>query len=508
MIYLLQLLIALAQYPDFSCKPYSHKTQPYKSISLSLEIAFTKPNPNILVVGDIMIDYYLWGNCERISPEAPVQIVDVTRDSTILGGAGNVIQNLLAFGASVDIASVIGSDDPGRELVQMLEKLGAGVELLVRQPNRKTSKKTRIVAANQQVVRYDVESKDPIAADREEQLKQLLDQKIPQYDVVLISDYGKGVLTPSLTQFVIGRANACGIKVLIDPKGADFSKYAGAYLITPNKKEAGIATKIQIKDQASLEEAGFRMRQELNLNFAVITLSEDGIALFSDRLHLVPTKARDVFDVTGAGDTVLASLGFALANGLDVEEACLFANYAAGVVVGKVGSATATLDEIAEYVNSFLTEGSHFYIRSSERLPAVAARLRQNGKKVVLVEGVFDEVHPRQVRGLEAAKRLGDVLVVAVRADEPAGQRQRGNALSYSAEDRAYLLAALKVVDYVAIVAGAASQTFIRNISPDVLITDTPLAPAGPGEPHREGLHVMEWADVEALGSPSAVAAK
>jgi D-beta-D-heptose 7-phosphate kinase/D-beta-D-heptose 1-phosphate adenosyltransferase len=445
-----------------------------------------------------MIDYYLWGSCERISPEAPVQVVDIIKDSTILGGGGNVIQNLLAFGAKVDIASVIGSDEPGRELMQMLERIGAGVELLVRQPHRRTSKKTRIVAANQQVVRYDIESKEPIAAESEEQLKNLLDQNISRYDVVLLSDYGKGVLTPSLTQHIIKLANACGIKVLIDPKGVDYAKYAGAYLITPNKKEAGIATKTVIKDQASLEEAGFRLKQELDLEYAVITLSEDGIALFADRLHLIPTQVRDVFDVTGAGDTVLASLGFALANNLDIVDACHFANYAAGVVVGKVGSATATLDEIEAYASSFLKTGSHLYIRSSDTISGVAAKLRQNGKKIVMVEGTFDDVQARQVRGLEAAKGYGDVLIVAVASDESAGRARGGEKPLNSDEDRAYLLAALKVVDYVVILSDATSRSLVQNIQPDVLITDGNLQQVEWAS-LLPGTQVMDWAGVYAL---------
>jgi D-beta-D-heptose 7-phosphate kinase / D-beta-D-heptose 1-phosphate adenosyltransferase len=439
-----------------------------------LELTFTNPNPTILVLGDIMIDYYLWGNCERISPEAPVQVVDIIKDSTILGGGGNVIHNLLAFGAKVDIASVIGDDDSGNDLIRMLQEVGAGVGLLVRQPHRKTSKKTRIVAANQQVVRYDIESKEPISPESEDQLRVLLEDKIKQYDVVLISDYGKGVVTPSMSQFVIGLANRHGIRVLIDPKGTDYSKYAGAYLITPNKKEAGIAARTIIKDHHSLEEAGFRLKQELQLDYAVITLSEDGIALFDTGMHLIPTRARDVFDVTGAGDTVLASLGFAIANRLNIEDACHFANYAAGVVVGKVGSATATLDEIEAYVNSFLKAGSHLYIRSSDTVGQIAGRLRQNGKKIVLVEGVFDTVGPHQVRALEAAKSHGDVLMAAVCPDQTNAKKAGGGPPVHSQEDRSYLLAALKVVDYVVLLpSDGLDEGMLKSLKPEVLILNS-----------------------------------
>lgn len=426
-----------------------------------------------------MLDYYLWGNCERISPEAPVQIVDILKDSTILGGGGNVIQNLLTFGAQVDIASVIGDDDPGSQLIQMLRNIGAGVELLVRQPNRRSSKKTRIIAANQQVVRYDSESKDPISPESEERLLALLDAGMDLYDVVLVSDYGKGVLTPSLTQYVIKRAKASGIKVLIDPKGADYAKYAGAFLITPNKKEAGLATKTSIRDSGSLQDAGFKLKQDLQLEYAVITLSEDGIALFADQMHHIPTKARDVFDVTGAGDTVLASLGFAIANGIDIMDACHFANYAAGVVVSKVGSATATLDEIEEYVTSFVKSGSHLYIKSSDNIAQISAKLKESGKKIVFMDGVFDTVSPRRVKVLEAAKSYGDILIVGVNADASAGRVSSNGSLVNNEEDRAYLLAGLKVVDYVVIFPEDTSYELIRSIKPDILVKEQPAAGEG-----------------------------
>jgi D-beta-D-heptose 7-phosphate kinase / D-beta-D-heptose 1-phosphate adenosyltransferase len=448
-----------------------------------------------------MLDYYLWGNCERISPEAPVQVVDILKDSTILGGAGNVIQNLLAFGARVDIASVIGTDDPGDELIRMLQNIGAGVGLLVRQPQRKTSKKTRIVAANQQVVRYDVESKEAVSEESENRLAALIDTTIGAYDVVLISDYGKGVLTTGLTQHVIRKAKAAGVKVLIDPKGVDYSKYVGAYLITPNKKEAGMATKAVIKDKESLEEAGFKLKKELGLEYAIVTLSEDGIALFADQMHLIPTKVRDVFDVTGAGDTVLASLGFALANGLDIVDACHFANYAAGVVVGKVGSATATLDEIEEYVDSFLKASSHLYIRSSASISQIATRLRQNGKRIVFAEGFFDSLQPWQIRALETAKSYGDVLIVGVRSDEAAA---RGGLRATNPEtERAYLLSGLKVVDYVIIFSEGDSYTLLHNLKPAVCLMENSFSfPESSLEASVPEVKILSWADLHAQISP------
>jgi len=204
--------------------------------------------PNILVIGDLMIDHYLWGNCERISPEAPVQVVDIQKETTTLGGAGNVINNLKSLGASVTVLSVVGQDEVSHELKQMLDKIDT-TSFLVEEKNRKTSKKSRIMASNSQVVRYDNESKNDISSESEQKLISKFENELDKFDVILFSDYGKGVLTDTLTKELLKISKAKNKKVLVDPKGDDYSKYSGAYLLTPNKSEAQLATSIKINDE-------------------------------------------------------------------------------------------------------------------------------------------------------------------------------------------------------------------------------------------------------------------
>ncbi len=437
-----------------------------------MKINFKHPHPQILVVGDLMIDHYLWGTCNRISPEAPVQVIDVQRETTLLGGAGNVVNNLLTFGAKVEVGGVIGNDEAGKELMSMLQKAGAGTSLVQVQEGRKTSKKSRIIAANQQVVRYDKESKDNISKESEQKLLAGIEKNILQYQLVILSDYNKGVLTPTLTQSIINIAKKHNIKVLIDPKGMDYTKYTGAFLITPNKKEASTATHIEIQDEQTLQEAGFLLKRNYQLTYAVITLSEEGIAFFDEQsMHKIPTKAKAVYDVTGAGDTVLASLGFAIANDWNMIEACNFANYAAAVVISKVGSATATLSEIQEYIASYIPDfNSDTVIKTREEIVEIANDLRKRNKKIVFTNGCFDVLHLGHVKYLEKAKSFGDVLIVGVNADASV-KRLKGKERPINPEyDRAYLLASLNMVDYVVVFEEDTPYDLIQAISPEILV--------------------------------------
>ncbi|OHE08400.1 MAG: bifunctional heptose 7-phosphate kinase/heptose 1-phosphate adenyltransferase, partial [Sulfurimonas sp. RIFOXYC2_FULL_36_7] len=320
--------------------------------------------PNILVIGDLMIDHYLWGSCERISPEAPVQIVDIKNETTVLGGAGNVINNLVTLGAKVSVCSVIGRDDNGLELIAMLKSIDVDTTKILRHECRKTSKKSRVIASSQQVLRYDKESKEFISKDDAHEILNSLSDSICSYDTVILSDYGKGVLSHELCEGVLRLCKKNSIKVLVDPKGSDYAKYRGAYLLTPNKKEAILATGINIKDKDSLKNALLKLKEDCDLAISMITLSEDGIATFKDEMKLFPTVAKEVFDVTGAGDTVIASIAFALSADKSIEEAAAFANLAAGVVVGKIGSATVTLDEIEEYEATLHKSTSDAHIKS------------------------------------------------------------------------------------------------------------------------------------------------
>ncbi|PWE19599.1 D-glycero-beta-D-manno-heptose-7-phosphate kinase [Aliarcobacter skirrowii] len=426
--------------------------------------------PNILVIGDLMIDHYLWGSCDRISPEAPVQVVNVKKENSVLGGAGNVINNLVSLGSSVEVISVIGDDGVANELKTLLSNIGVSFDNLVVEKGRKTSKKSRLMASNQQVLRYDSESVDEISKNSSNKILEILEKNIKNYSAIILSDYKKGVLTTTLTQDIIKLANRYKIKVLADPKGKDFSKYKGAYTLTPNKKEAMEATNIDIKDEKSLVEALKSLKQNCNLEVSLITLSEQGIAIFDDELFTSPTAAREVFDVTGAGDTVIASITFALSCGVDIKKALYFANLAAGVVVGKIGSATASLDEIYEYESQLNKSSSSSHIKTFDEIEKLAKKLHSQGKKIVFTNGCFDILHVGHVKYLEEAKSYGDVLILGLNADSSVRKLKGESRPINSQDDRAYILASLESVDYVVIFEEETPYELIKLIKPHVLV--------------------------------------
>ena len=426
--------------------------------------------PKILVVGDLMIDHYIWGTCERISPESPVQIVDVTRETTLLGGGGNVINNLKALGAEVSVSSVIGDDDNGAELLNMLNEIDINTKNIILQSGRKTSKKSRVVAVNQQVLRYDKESKEDIHSDSASEILNSLSQSIAEYDIVILSDYAKGVLSEEVCQGVIELSKKNGVKVLVDPKGDNFSKYRGAYLLTPNKKEAILATGIDIKDENSLKEALLKLKKECDLGVSLITLSEDGIATYDDKLKVFPTVAKEVFDITGAGDTVIASIAFAISAGKSIEEVASFANLAAGVVVGKIGSATVSIDEIEEYEASLHKSTSDAHIKNFEDIRSIVERYKNSGKRVVFTNGCFDILHVGHVKYLQEAKSFGDVLIVGLNSDESVSRLKGPTRPVNMAQDRAYILAALEAVDFVVPFSEDTPHELIKMIKPHVLV--------------------------------------
>ncbi|QOP43161.1 D-glycero-beta-D-manno-heptose-7-phosphate kinase [Sulfurimonas sediminis] len=431
---------------------------------------FKEAKPNILVVGDLMIDHYLWGSCERISPEAPVQVVDINKETTVLGGAGNVVNNLKALGANVSVSSVMGDDDNGKELVKMLHAIDVNTQNLIIEEKRKTSKKSRVIAVSQQILRYDKESKNNISNESVQKILESLANTIAMYDTVILSDYGKGVLTQELSQGIIALAKKHNVKVLVDPKGKDFSKYRGAYLLTPNKKEAVLATGIDIKDETSLKKALLKLKNECDLDVSLITLSEEGIATYEEEVKIFPTVAKEVFDVTGAGDTVIASIAFALSVGKSLEETAAFANLAAGVVVGKIGSATVTIDEIEDYEASLHKSTSDAHIKSFEEIAKIVQRYKKNGKKIVFTNGCFDILHVGHVKYLQIAKSFGDVLIVGLNSDASVSRLKGPSRPVNPAEDRAYLLAALEAVDFVVPFEADTPYELIKMIEPDVLV--------------------------------------
>ncbi len=312
-----------------------------------------QPNSKILVIGDLMIDHYIFGQSSRLSPEAPVPILLVQRETSTLGGAANVAQNLIAYKAEVFVCGIVGNDESGKKLLQMLKEGSIDAGFTYIDNNRVTTQKTRVIAGNHHITRIDHEVTIPLTDLLAKKIFDNIKLGIEAADIILLSDYNKGLLTPMFVQAIIEYANLTNKKVLIDPKGTDYAKYKGSYIIKPNRKELAEAAQIdKITDRNDLENAAYKVIELTDAQYLIVTLSEEGIAIFGkDRKSCIfPVKAKEVFDVTGAGDTVIATLANFLALGFSVEEACELANHAAAIVVKHIGSAVVSPQELIEHV--------------------------------------------------------------------------------------------------------------------------------------------------------------
>lgn len=302
----------------------------------------------LLVVGDLMLDHYIWGKVNRISPEAPVPVVNVTSESLLLGGAANVANNVLSLGGRVDLCGVIGQDDAGRKFLHALGQAGLKVDGVVTEKSRQTTKKTRIIAHSQQVVRFDREQRDKVSKEIQQRLSDFIQDRSKSVDGIIVSDYAKGVITPSLMHSLMTLARRNGISVIVDPKVGRFDLYQGVTVVTPNHLEAAQATGIETSNEEGLVTAGKMLLKRLASEAVLITRGEHGMSLFerSGNVTHIPTMAQAVFDVTGAGDTVISTLGLALAAGAQMREAAVLSNLAGGIVVGIVGTATVNRESL------------------------------------------------------------------------------------------------------------------------------------------------------------------
>ena len=428
------------------------------------ELDFT--GHNLLVVGDIMLDSYWQGVTERISPEAPVPVVHVKDKTMRVGGAGNVAVNISSLGADVKLLAMLGKDEAAQDLLELLDKNDVKSHCVLNE-NISTTTKLRVLAQHQQLIRLDFESQAFKLDYNEvaESFTQLLDGT----DVVVLSDHGKGVLSDA-SRF-IQAANAKNIKVLVDPKHKDFSKYRGAYLITPNKKEFE-AVVGPCDSQQELEDKAIATIAQCDLGGLLITQGEKGMTLVlkdGTSVHF-PARAQDVFDVTGAGDTVIASLAAGLAGGLSVEDAVHLSSIAAGIVVGRVGTSSVTINDIlqAEHIESSGNASSKIMTRPA--LDRFVNQTRMHNKSIVITNGCFDLMHSGHVRYLEQAAKLGDVLIVAVNSDASVkvlkGEQRPINKLN----DRMTVLAGLSSVDVVVSFEEETPQELICSIKPDILV--------------------------------------
>ncbi|HUP90757.1 MAG TPA: bifunctional D-glycero-beta-D-manno-heptose-7-phosphate kinase/D-glycero-beta-D-manno-heptose 1-phosphate adenylyltransferase HldE [Solimonas sp.] len=421
----------------------------------------------VLVAGDVMLDRYWIGPTSRISPEAPVPVVRIQKDETRPGGAANVALNVASLGASARLLGVVGTDEAARLLTAELDARKVA-SIFLRSADAPTITKLRVLSRNQQLIRLDFEeSLSVVGAFDRAALQAQFREALADIQAVILSDYGKGSLVDVAS--LIGIARELRKAVLIDPKGSDYRPYRGATLLTPNMTEFE-AVVGKTRDEEDIVVRGENLRKELDLDALLVTRSEHGMTLIQPGhapLHL-PTFAREVFDVTGAGDTVIATLGAALAAGQDLAQACRLANTAAGIVVGKLGTATVSPAELQRATR--LEHEHDAAVLDEEQLLERVAEARAHGEVVVMTNGVFDLLHVGHVKYLEAARKLGDVLIVAVN-DDASVQRLKGPSRPLNkVADRMKMLAALKCVDWVVPFSEDTPARLIGRVLPDLLV--------------------------------------
>lgn len=441
-------------------------------------------HPRVLVVGDVMLDRYVWGNAERISQEAPVVLLRADRREERLGGASSVATLLQALGARTSLIGVVGGDADGQQVRQILARLGIDAGGVVTDSGRPTTVKERYIGRAQarhpqQMIRVDYENREPVSGTVERDLVAVVAEKVRDADIVLVSDYDKGVCTPGLLAGATERAARRGVRVIADPtRGGDYAKYRGCSAITPNRLEAGLATGRTITTADDALWSAAELRDRLGLEAGIVTLDKDGMALAhaDGRSAVFPTRPRQVYDITGAGDMVMAALGLALASGADYDDAIRLANVAGGLEVERIGVATVTRDEIlADLLHApFRAAGAAVPAAGKVLwLPELLAELdrrRKAGGRVAFTNGCFDVLHAGHVGYLHEARRQADCLVVGLNSDGSVRQLKGPSRPLNTAEARATVLAGLQDVDYVTIFADPTPLALIEAIHPDVLV--------------------------------------
>ncbi|MFA5839932.1 MAG: D-glycero-beta-D-manno-heptose-7-phosphate kinase [Candidatus Margulisiibacteriota bacterium] len=421
----------------------------------------------VLVFGDLMLDEHIWSNVTRISPESPVPIADVQRITHVPGGCGNVAVNIAALGGYPYLIGIIGKDSSGSKLHKALKMAHVPTQYLIEDAERPTILKSRIIAGSQQVVRVDREDRTDISPELKNRIIKQLKQIIPLADAVIISDYGKGIVTEEIAQTIISLCKKKHTPVAVDPKGEDYSKYRNATIITPNQKEAALASNIPIHILRDVHKAGKKLLKQTLADYILITRGKDGMSLFPKKTKElnIPTLAREVFDITGAGDTVIATLSLACAAGAGMISAVILANMAASVVVGKIGTTPCYKIELEEALLGH--EPIARKIKSLSEIAPIVKNLHLQGNKIVFTNGCFDILHLGHVRYLHEAKKHGDILIIGLNSDASV-KALKGKDRPYVSEmERAEILASLECVDFVIIFSESRPDNLIKIIKPD-----------------------------------------
>ena len=444
-----------------------------------INILSNSSSPNILLIGDFMLDKYVWGEVKRISQEAPIPVLNVTSEEIRPGGAGSVANNLAHLGAKVCCYGVIGKDDEGKRLLDKLNSIGVQTDGIVQALDRPTTVKVRMMGhlqsagkGIQQLLRVDYEKVDDIEDDAQDEIIKKIKDGIQHVDIILISDMNKGVLSRRILETVIRLGKDNKVPVIVDPRlSNDYTIYKGATAITPNRFETKLATGIKITDVNSMKSAGKKLLGESFFEYVIITADKDGMFLYGNdgSSNLIPTVPKDVYDVSGAGDMVLSIFGFVVGCNNSFENAAMIANIAAGVEVGKIGAVPVSKSEI---LSELMGGANPLYtkIKVLDELEQILNKHRESNEKIVFTNGCFDILHIGHIEYLKFSKQQGDVLVIGLNTDRSV-REQKGEQRPFVSEDeRARLISALEDVNYVILFDELTPDKLIKSLRPDVLV--------------------------------------
>ncbi len=425
---------------------------------------------SVACVGDLMLDRFIYGSVERVSPEAPVPVLRVAREREMLGGAGNVARNLTSLGARCALAAVVGDDEAGHRTQSLLSELARCRQYLVVEPGRGTTIKTRCIGGNQQILRVDREQRDPISNETREALFAHVRQGLADVQACILSDYRKGVLTADLIASLIEAAHAAGCLVIVDPKGGDYNRYRGADVVTPNRDELALAANRAVGTSEEIVAAAQYLRETYDLGALMVTRSEEGLSVIdaNGAAHL-PAQAQEVYDVSGAGDTCVATLAAALAVGIPLIDAAQLANLAAGIAVSKLGTAVAEASELQAALRHRQVLDFEGKVVDRDTAAGTARAWQEKGLTVGFTNGCFDLLHPGHVTLLGRAREACDRLVVALNSDDSV-RRLKGEQRPVQTESaRATVLASMSSVDLIVIFGEDTPFELLQQLRPDVL---------------------------------------
>ena len=438
--------------------------------SLSLKTAIDKlSNARVICVGDVMLDKFVYGEIERISPEAPIPVLRCISETSMLGGGGNVARNIIGLGGYCKFISVVGKDAAGKELISQVGKLKNLDARLITDPNRQTSIKTRFIASNQQVMRADTETIEPITRETEKLVLDAVSREADTFSAIVLADYGKGVLSDGLAQKILKFAKTNKIPVVVDPQGSNYLNYANAAIITPNKKELREATGLAVETTEDTVAAARELMKNRNIKAVLATRSADGMTLVhsSGKYDHFPAQAREVFDVSGAGDTVAACLATCIAAKIPIDVSVKLANAAAGIVVAKMGTAVAYTEDLLESITDNKAEDKEKKVQNLQSLSKAIIEWRKMGYVIGFTNGCFDLIHPGHLSVIQKAKSLCDRLIVAVNSDVSIKAIKGTKRPIQNQNTRMTILSALSAVDIVIKFDTKTPTDLIKKLQPD-----------------------------------------